>query len=257
MLKNRDSADAGFAFTFEDWNLFDDDPQWLDATLGTPYNVRPVTAGIDYVLHSATKYLGGHNDLLAGVIVGPAEKLEPVRKLRGVMGSINSPHNAFLLARGLKTFELRMERHNQNGLAVARFLASHPRVERVGRNRDGRAQPVAEMELLDVEVRPQVGQLLAHCHLGLGKLHGRTGKREQAREPEGPAERHGLDVLAQAMPLEAEVGDAQADQRERRVEDRHRIRDREPVRREHGGEEEDGVVTQSRQRHITRSPSLW
>jgi cystathionine gamma-synthase len=103
----------------------------IDATLGTPYNVRPVAAGIDYVLHSATKYLGGHNDLLAGVIVGPTEKLEAVRKLRGVMGSINSPHNAFLLARGLKTFELRMERHNQNGLAVARFLASHPRIERV------------------------------------------------------------------------------------------------------------------------------
>ncbi|MEX0679658.1 MAG: aminotransferase class I/II-fold pyridoxal phosphate-dependent enzyme [Pirellulales bacterium] len=103
----------------------------IDATLGTPYNVRPVAAGVDFVLHSATKYLGGHNDLLAGAIVGPADKLEPVRKLRGVMGSINGPHNVFLLARGLKTFELRMERHNQNGLAVARFLAAHRRVERV------------------------------------------------------------------------------------------------------------------------------
>jgi cystathionine gamma-synthase len=103
----------------------------IDATLGTPYNVRPVAAGIDYVLHSATKYLGGHNDLLAGVIVGKADTLEPVRKLRGIMGSVNSPHNVFLLGRGLKTFELRMQRHNQNGLAVARFLVSHPRVERV------------------------------------------------------------------------------------------------------------------------------
>ncbi len=103
----------------------------IDATLATPYNLRPIAAGIDYVLHSATKYLAGHNDLLAGVIVGSEEKIAPVRKLRGIMGSVNSPHNVFLLARGLKTFELRMQRHNQNGLAVARFLASHPRIARV------------------------------------------------------------------------------------------------------------------------------
>lgn len=103
----------------------------IDATLGTPYNLRPLAAGVDYVLHSATKYLAGHNDLLAGVLVGRADKLEPVRKLRGIMGSINSPHNIFLLERGLKTFELRMQRHNENGLAVAQFLAGHPRIERV------------------------------------------------------------------------------------------------------------------------------
>jgi cystathionine gamma-synthase len=83
------------------------------------------------VLHSATKYLAGHNDLLAGVIVGRQKALEPVRKLRGIMGAINSPHNFYLLQRGLKTFELRMLRHNQNGQAVAEFLASHPRIERV------------------------------------------------------------------------------------------------------------------------------
>ncbi|MBI3839250.1 MAG: PLP-dependent transferase, partial [Planctomycetia bacterium] len=103
----------------------------IDSTLGTPYNLRPIAAGIDYVLHSATKYLAGHNDLLAGAIVGSQEKIEPVRKLRGIMGSVNSPHNIFLLSRGLKTFELRMQRHNQNGLVVAQFLASHPRIERV------------------------------------------------------------------------------------------------------------------------------
>jgi cystathionine gamma-synthase len=103
----------------------------IDATLGTPYNIRPIAAGVDFVLHSATKYLAGHNDLLAGCIIGPAEKLEPIRKLRGILGSINSPHNIYLLQRGLKTFELRMERHNQNGLAVAHFLAGHPRIERV------------------------------------------------------------------------------------------------------------------------------
>lgn len=103
----------------------------IDATLGTPYNVRPLAAGIDYVLHSATKYLGGHNDLLAGVIIGSNEKIEPIRKLRGIMGAINSPHNIQLLLRGLKTFALRMQRHNENGLAVARFLVNHPKIERV------------------------------------------------------------------------------------------------------------------------------
>lgn len=103
----------------------------IDATLCTPYNLRPLEAGVDFVLHSATKYLGGHNDLLAGVVVGSKEKLEPVRNLRGIMGGVNSPHNAYLLERGLKTFALRMERHNANGLAVARFLERHPRVERV------------------------------------------------------------------------------------------------------------------------------
>lgn len=103
----------------------------IDATLGTPFNIRPLAAGIDYVLHSATKYLGGHNDLLAGTLISTAEKLEPVRKLRGITGAVNSPHNVYLLERGLKTFELRMQRHNENGLAVARFLADHPRIERV------------------------------------------------------------------------------------------------------------------------------
>ncbi len=103
----------------------------IDATLGTPFNIRPLAAGIDYVLHSATKYLGGHNDLLAGTLVSTAEKLEPVRKLRGITGAINSPHNIYLLERGLKTFELRMQRHNENGMAVAEFLAGHPRVEKV------------------------------------------------------------------------------------------------------------------------------
>lgn len=103
----------------------------IDATLATPYNLRPLAFGVDYVLHSATKYLGGHNDLLAGAIIGSAAKLQEVRKLRGILGGINSAHNLYLLERGLKTFELRMERHNRNGQAVAEFLANHPRVEKV------------------------------------------------------------------------------------------------------------------------------
>jgi len=103
----------------------------IDATLATPYNIRPIDYGVDYVWHSATKYMGGHNDLLAGVICGAKEKLEEVRKLRGILGGINSPHNMYLLERGLKTFALRMERHNENGQLIAEFLENHPRIERV------------------------------------------------------------------------------------------------------------------------------
>ncbi|MDA0660546.1 MAG: PLP-dependent aspartate aminotransferase family protein [Planctomycetota bacterium] len=103
----------------------------IDATLATPFNLRPIEAGVDFVLHSATKYLAGHNDLLAGALIGKKELLDPVRNLRGIMGSINSPHNAYLLQRGLKTFELRMQRHNANGIGIAQFLEAHPRVEKV------------------------------------------------------------------------------------------------------------------------------
>ena len=103
----------------------------IDATLASPYNMRPLEWGVDYVLHSATKYLGGHNDLLAGVLVGSAEQLEPVRALRGIMGAIADPHGIYLLQRGLKTFELRMMRHNENGTKLAAFLETHPRIERV------------------------------------------------------------------------------------------------------------------------------
>jgi cystathionine gamma-synthase len=103
----------------------------IDATLATPYNLRPIDFGVDFVLHSATKYLGGHNDLLAGVLIGKRDAMEPIRKLRGIMGAINSPHNIYLLERGLKTFDVRMERHNQNGIQLARFLESHARVEKV------------------------------------------------------------------------------------------------------------------------------
>ena len=103
----------------------------IDATLATPFNVQPLDWGVDYVLHSATKYLGGHNDLLAGVLCGSREKLASVRSLRGILGGVNSPHNLYLLERGLKTFALRMAQHNRNGQAIAEFLESHPRVEKV------------------------------------------------------------------------------------------------------------------------------
>ena len=103
----------------------------IDATLATSYNIQPIAFGVDYVMHSATKYYGGHNDLLAGIVLGSKEQLESVLELRGVMGAVNSPHNCYLLERGLKTFELRMKRHNENGQAVAEYLEQHPRVSRV------------------------------------------------------------------------------------------------------------------------------
>jgi len=103
----------------------------IDATFATPFNQRPLAHGIDLVVHSCTKYLGGHNDLLAGVIVGRPGIVGALREAQGMLGGICDPHSAYLLLRGLKTFGLRMERHNHNGLAVARFLEEHPRVARV------------------------------------------------------------------------------------------------------------------------------
>ena len=103
----------------------------VDSTMASPYNVRPILFGVDYVLHSCTKYLSGHNDVLAGSIAAAKEKIEPLRKFRGYAGMTSAPHTEYLLLRGLKTFELRMQRHNANGQAVAEYLAAHPRIERV------------------------------------------------------------------------------------------------------------------------------
>jgi cystathionine gamma-synthase len=103
----------------------------VDATFATPINCRPASFGIDLVVHSATKYLAGHNDVLAGVVCGKAGLVSIVRDLRGVLGSVCDPHAAFLVERGLKTLALRVARQNESGLAVARFLEAHPGVSRV------------------------------------------------------------------------------------------------------------------------------
>ncbi len=102
-----------------------------DSTFATPINLRPLDLGIDIVTHSATKYLGGHNDLLAGVLAGNSEVLSPVADLLEMMGAITDPNTAYLLDRGLKTLGIRVERHNINGQAVAEFLESHPKIEKV------------------------------------------------------------------------------------------------------------------------------
>jgi cystathionine gamma-synthase len=103
----------------------------IDATFASPICYRPLEEGADFVLHSATKYLGGHNDLLAGVIAGSAEQVTPVRRAVGVLGGVLDAHAAWLLLRGLKTLALRMERHNANALRIAGWLEQHPKVRRV------------------------------------------------------------------------------------------------------------------------------
>jgi cystathionine gamma-synthase len=103
----------------------------IDATFATPFNQRPLAYGIDIVLHSATKYLGGHNDLLAGAILGSAELVDGVRSLQAITGAIIDPLAAYLLVRGLKTFALRIARQNANAQALAEFLAAHPKVAAV------------------------------------------------------------------------------------------------------------------------------
>jgi len=103
----------------------------IDSTFATPINQRPLEYGVDFVMHSATKYLGGHNDLLAGVVVGSDYLIGGLRDVQGMMGAVNDPHSAYLLLRGLKTLGLRVDRHNDTAMQVAQYLEGHPRVERV------------------------------------------------------------------------------------------------------------------------------
>ena len=106
-------------------------PCAIDNTFASPINQRPIGLGFDFVVHSATKYLGGHCDLVGGVVVGPRDRMMEVWHHRKLLGGILDPHSAYLLERGTKTLALRMARHNENGLAIAQHLAKHPRVRRV------------------------------------------------------------------------------------------------------------------------------
>ena len=103
----------------------------IDSTFATPCNQRALALGADLVLHSATKYLAGHNDLLAGAVAGRAPLVAQVRALHAVLGGVIDPHCAYLLLRGLKTLALRVARHNDNALRLARVLEAHPKVARV------------------------------------------------------------------------------------------------------------------------------
>ncbi len=103
----------------------------IDGTFSTPANCRPLGFGADLVLHSATKYLAGHNDILAGAVLGRKDLVEKIRDLHKTLGGVIDPHCSYLLLRGLKTFPLRMAKQNSSALRIAEYLEAHRRIERV------------------------------------------------------------------------------------------------------------------------------
>jgi len=103
----------------------------IDNTFASPINFRPPELGYDLSLHSATKYLNGHSDLIAGAVIGRAELVDAVRKRLNHLGGSLDPHACFLLHRGIKTLSVRVKQQNASALAVARFLARHPSVSKV------------------------------------------------------------------------------------------------------------------------------
>jgi len=103
----------------------------IDSTFATPINQQPLKWGVDLVIHSCTKYLAGHNDILAGAVLGRKGLIEEIRDLHKAMGGVIDPHCCYLLLRGLKTFAVRMAVQNASGLAAARYLEGQPSVQRV------------------------------------------------------------------------------------------------------------------------------
>lgn len=103
----------------------------IDSTFGPPSLQSPLQMGVDVVMHSATKYLNGHSDHLLGVLVGSRERIEPLRSLSHRLGASVDPHAAYDLLRSLKTFPLRIARHCDNALHIARWLSDHPAIKRV------------------------------------------------------------------------------------------------------------------------------
>ncbi|MGE0882502.1 MAG: PLP-dependent aspartate aminotransferase family protein [Blastocatellales bacterium] len=102
-----------------------------DNTFATPINQRPLEFGFDAVVHSATKYIGGHHDATAGAMIGKQDLIERVWRFALVAGAALSPFDAWLLLRGLRTLGLRIERHNRNAMALAKFFEAHPKIARV------------------------------------------------------------------------------------------------------------------------------
>ncbi len=103
----------------------------MDATFASPVNLRPASLGVDVVVHSATKYLGGHSDLIAGVVAGSREVVQEVTRVARLYGPALDPHAAWLLDRGLRTLDVRVRRHNENAMALATWLASREEVSSV------------------------------------------------------------------------------------------------------------------------------
>ena len=103
----------------------------IDATFGTPINQRPSEFGIDLIMHSGTKYLAGHSDLICGVVAGSSDRIEKIHSTRTTLGNCMDPHASWMLIRGLKTLAVRVARQNDNALRVAEFLSQHDKVRRV------------------------------------------------------------------------------------------------------------------------------
>lgn len=103
----------------------------IDSTFATPFNQRPLEFGVDLVMHSATKYLAGHNDILAGCVMGRSELVEQVRAMHKGMGGLIDPHCCYLLLRGLKTFPLRIRQQNESAQIIAEFLEKNRMIKRV------------------------------------------------------------------------------------------------------------------------------
>jgi cystathionine beta-lyase/cystathionine gamma-synthase len=103
----------------------------VDGTFASPVNFRPLEHGADIVITSATKYLNGHSDVIAGAVAGSASLIEEVIRLMTLWGQAIDPHTAWLIDRGIRTLEVRMARHNENGMAVAQWASQHPAIVRV------------------------------------------------------------------------------------------------------------------------------
>ncbi len=103
----------------------------VDNTFATPINQKPRLFGADIIVHSATKYLGGHNDTMGGVIVGSKEDVSKIWTIRRLFGNLMSPFDAYLILRGIKTLALRVEKQNKNALELAKWLEKHPKIRRV------------------------------------------------------------------------------------------------------------------------------
>lgn len=148
----------------------------IDNTFMSPYLQRPLDLGADLVVHSATKYLGGHNDVLAGLAVAREEALaERVYFLQNSIGATLGPHDCWLMMRGMKTLGLRMDRHQENAMLVAKWLTTHPAVKKVYypglEGHEGRDIQIAQAKgyggMLSFDLRSEelVGPFLEHLQL--------------------------------------------------------------------------------------------
>ncbi len=147
-------------------------PTAIDNSWATPCFQQPLSLGVDLSVHSATKYLGGHSDILAGAVIGARDLLTRVRRTEAsVLGSVLGPFEAWLLLRGLRTLPLRMEAHQQTGLEIAEHLARHPRVRRVNhpglpshpQHALGRAQMRGYSGLFSIELDTDVAGVRRFC----------------------------------------------------------------------------------------------